>query len=392
LAAGSRQQAIGSDIDSAPAVPGRAYLESPVRIATILGSFAVLCVPLAAAQLLISSLALRTLAVGIYAVLLGTTHFVVTLGVYLNSRNLRYFASSPRNVAIYFVAPLALFSAFFAIGFFGLHDPTDATPAFLAYLFWFTVLVRGADYFHVVRQSYGVLQLFKGQTRAALPPWTRTADNFFFLSMAGLQLLTFLHGLRGGSFTFTPSPPVFILLGLAALSLAGVLAGFATAARRATAPRALWVPFTYFLFQSVSASLPVWRSELYAVSLAMHYVEYHVVMFPRLFGFSLDPDSRVDRVSAWIRRHKVAFYVLLVVVAAFAARDLVWPSVSGVVGPTRALWLMFNLLNGVFVTHYFIEAFIWKFSNPYYGQSLAPLYFPRRAFAGTNLRDTETQT
>ena len=108
-------------------VPGRAYLESPVRIATILGSFAVLCVPLAAAQLLISSLALRTLAVGIYAVLLGTTHFVVTLGVYLNSRNLRYFASSPRNVAIYFIAPLALFSAFFAIGFFGLHDPTNAS-------------------------------------------------------------------------------------------------------------------------------------------------------------------------------------------------------------------------------------------------------------------------
>ena len=123
----------------------------------------------------------------------------------------------------------------------------------------------------------------------------------------------------------------------------------------------------------------------------MHYVEYHVVMFPRLFGFPLDPDSRVDRVSAWIRRHKVAFYAVLVILAAFAARDLVWPSVSGVVGPTRALWLMFNLLNGVFVTHYFIEAFIWKFSNPYYRGELGPLYFPRATAAATGHGDAEAR-
>jgi len=87
--------------------------------------------------------------------------------------------------------------------------------------------------------------------------------------------------------------------------------------------------------------------------------------------------------------HKVVFYLLLVVLACLAARDLVWPSVSGAVGPTRALWLMFNLFNGVFVTHYFIEAFIWKFSNPYYRGSLGPLYFPRPAFTATSHGGTE---
>jgi hypothetical protein len=333
-------------------------------------------VPLAAAQLFISSLPLRTLAVGTYAVLLGTTHFVVTLAVYLNSRNLAYFAASRRNVAIYFAAPLALLGSFFAIGFFGLHDPTDATPAFLAYLFWFTVLVRGADYLHVVRQSFGVFQMFKGQAAAKLPQWMRTADNFFFLSMAGLQLLTFVHGMRSGSFTFTLSAPAGILLALAGLSLVGVLAGFAVAARGPAPAWRLSVPFAYFACQKMSACLPVWRSELYAVSLAMHYVEYHLIMFPRLFACALDPASRVDRLSGWIRRHKVAFYVVLVIAAALAARDLVWPLASGVLGPTRALWLTFNLLNGVFVTHYFIEAFIWKFSNPHYRGELGPPYFP----------------
>ena len=356
-------------------IEGRAYLQSPARIGAILGSFAVLCLPLAAAQLFIPSLAVRTAVVATYAILLGTTHFVVTLAIYLNSANLQYFASSPRNVAIYFLAPVAIFGGFFAIGFFGLHDPTGASPAFLAYLFWFTVAVRGADYFHVVRQSFGVFQLFKGQSRSRFPAWMRTADNFFFLSMAGLQLVTFVRGMRGGSFTFTLAPPAIVLMVMAGAGLTAVVAGFVLAARNAERPRAVWIPFAYFACQAASASLPVWRTELYAVSLAMHYVEYHLIIFPRLFNFPVNPESRVDRASAWVRRHKGVFYVGLVLLACLAARDLIWPAVSGVVGPRRALWLLFNLFNGVFVTHYFIEAFIWKFGNPYYRTSLGPLYF-----------------
>jgi hypothetical protein len=55
---------------------------------------------------------------------------------------------------------------------------------------------------------------------------------------------------------------------------------------------------------------------------------------------------------------------------------MLWPLVSAELGPHRALWLLFNLFNGVFVTHYFTDAFIWKFSSPYYRASLRPLYFP----------------
>jgi hypothetical protein len=36
------------------------------------------------------------------------------------------------------------------------------------------------------------------------------------------------------------------------------------------------------------------------------------------------------------------------------------------------------LCDGLFVFHYFIEAFIWKFSDPYYRQTLGPLYFGQR--------------
>jgi hypothetical protein len=108
----------------------------------------------------------------------------------------------------------------------------------------------------------------------------------------------------------------------------------------------------------------------------MHYVEYHVIIYPRLFGSPLDPQSRVDRVAGWVRRHKFVFYVALALLACFVSREL-WPAIADRAGSPGAPWLLFNLLNGIFVTHYFIEAFIWKFREPYYRQSLGPLYFPQ---------------
>ena len=46
---------------------------------------------------------------------LGVTHFVITPVLYLQSSNLRYFASSWRNRLIYFVIPIAIFAGFTCI-------------------------------------------------------------------------------------------------------------------------------------------------------------------------------------------------------------------------------------------------------------------------------------
>src|SRR4051812_10358459 len=43
---------------------------------------------------------------------LGVTHFVVTPVIYLQSSNLRYFASTWRNRLIYFAIPIAIFVGF----------------------------------------------------------------------------------------------------------------------------------------------------------------------------------------------------------------------------------------------------------------------------------------
>jgi hypothetical protein len=45
--------------------------------------------------------------------------------------------------------------------------------------------------------------------------------------------------------------------------------------------------------------------------------------------------------------------------------------------------MLITLFDGIFVFHYFLECFIWKFSDPHYRQTLGPLYFaPRPRPAG----------
>jgi hypothetical protein len=275
-----------------------------------------------------------------------------------------------------------ILATWFFLGFLGVNEARrDSSSAFLLYLFWFALLTKLADYLHVVRQSFGVLQLFKRHAAMAFPQWMRRAENAFFITLMVLQVLTYSEGLKAnniGAARFNIANPWSVAgLVIAAGLLVAILYGYAlVAASLGTKRRSLLVPFSYFMLQTASASLPVYWSVLYLASLAMHYVEYHVVMYPRVFRSSLRPHSRVDRLADWLRSHKLVFYGLL---AAFCY--LFMGNGLGQIGKsagvdTQVTWFLLNLFNGIFLTHFFVEAFVWKFHQPFYRQTLGPLYFP----------------
>ena len=103
----------------------------------------------------------------------------------------------------------------------------------------------------------------------------------------------------------------------------------------------------------------------------LHYTEYHVIMAPRIFRGAASPDRAVDRVALWLRSAAMAlFYALLAtVVILFELRNQV-PK-----GQAASTAFLVHIFDGIFLVHYFIEAFLWKFGNPYYRATLAPLYF-----------------
>src|SRR5262249_46185679 len=149
------------------------------------------------------------------------------------------------------------------------------------------------------------------------------------------------------------NPYTQLALGFAVLLFVAILAGYALMTITAASRRSLVVPFLYFLLQTASASLPIYWSPLYVASLAMHYVEYHVVMYPRVFQSAASPDRRIDRLSAWFRSHKLVFYVVL---GSFAYLFMGngFEHLSTVLPIRKQItWLLLNLFNGIFMAHFF---------------------------------------
>jgi hypothetical protein len=345
------------------------FFERPLPIALIFGSFFALFLPLWLLQWLPNFVDVLPYLALAHAVGLGTTHFFVTLAVYVSRENRAYFASSARNKLIYFAAPLLILAFFAWAEGSGLRS---RDPLLAGYLFG---ALRFADFFHVGRQSVGMLQLWKRPVGAVLPGWSRRAENVFFVGMAVMQWQTFrLGGSFAGDDLFgfaLPSGALFVLFAVIALS-------YVRAVERlgAEAGRAPWLALAYFAMQALAAAVAVYDTRFYLAALTLHYVEYHVIMAPRCFAtvpgrpLTSTPD---DRPAALLRAHPFAFYALLVaVVLVFELRN----HVDGALAPSTRYFV--HLFDGIFFVHYFIEAFLWKFGTPYYRERLGPLYFSAR--------------
>jgi hypothetical protein len=114
---------------------------------------------------------------------------------------------------------------------------------------------------------------------------------------------------------------------------------------------------------------------MYFASLAIHYVEYHVLMFPRCFHSKLNDRSLLDRAFARLRRRPPVFYA---VVAGAALVVLLCTNSSGMVEASTRYVSIIYIFDGLFVFHYFVEMLIWRFSDPFFRRTLTSLYFVPR--------------
>ncbi len=372
--------------------PPLGYFERTGPPALILAAFGLVTLPMAAVTLAAPSHAL----VWAYLWLFGMTHFVVTLTVYLQSANLRHFWGTWPRRSLFLAAPVAILVAFDLLHAFRVGA---AFPAF-ALAFWGAV--RLLDFNHFNRQSFGVYQMFKGRTGVRFPARLKRAENAAFFGLTALLFATFLAGglcplfQAGGWLTVLDlgAPPVEPVLPLDVLQGASVLAlavtagllgyaatGLVRAWRAADSPRGLGFALAYLAFQTAAALLAAVSFPLYLAALAVHYVEYHVLMAPRCFQAKLDPAWRVDRAFAVLRASRAIFYAAVVAVAGLAtAFGVVGMAAMGRVEPGSpaepfGYLLLIAVFDGLFVFHYFVEMFIWRFSDPHFRRSLAGLYF-----------------
>jgi hypothetical protein len=371
-------------LDARPAPVG--YFQRTLPIALILGAFVVFTLPLTYLALTDADSPLLLKLELAYMLGLGVTHFVITPTIYLQSSNLRHFNSSWRNRLVYFAIPVAIFVVF------DLYRALELAILLPLFDVAFRLTIRAVDFQHFSRQSFGVLQLFKARAGAKFPAWQRRAEYWFAWAVVAVLLVTYL---RGGRLDTDVHPGLIAAHWLFASILAGlgltIVAGIVVTARTADRPGRLLAPAAYFILQTGSALLAAYSTALYGIALAMHYVEYHVLMLPRCFNTPLDSRHWTDRILARLRSRRIIFYVLLLAAAlgvslltgvttsmvnAMAAMLAgIWKGYGGGTGPASSYTALLAIFDGLFVFHYFVEMFIWRFSEPYYRQTLSPLYF-----------------
>jgi hypothetical protein len=373
-------------VEDRPDTPSIGYFQRTLPVALILGAFVVFTLPLTYLALTDpDSPSLLRLEL-MYMLGLGLTHFVITPTIYLQSSNLRHFNSSWRNRLIYFAIPIGIFVVF------DLYRALELALLLPLIDVAFRLTIRAVDFQHFSRQSFGVMQLFKARAGVKFPAWQRRAEYWFAWTVVAVLLTTFL---RGGRLDTEAHPSLVAAHRVFATVLAGlgitILAGIAVTARTAERPGKLIAPASYFVLQTISALLAAYSTALYGIALAMHYVEYHVLMLPRCFNTPLDPRTWTDRVFARLRSSRIIFYVLLIVVAVGVAMFTgvatsmanamtamlagMWKGYGGGTGPRSSYTALLAIFDGLFVFHYFVEMFIWRFSEPYYRKTLSPLYF-----------------
>ena len=346
---------------------GLGYFQRSRPAAVILASFLALTLPMCILGIMYPEFVTRYYVKVIYLWLLGVTHFVITLTIYFQSSNLRYFNKSWKNRVVYFLIPIGI------LVLFDLYAALDLSIAWPVFNIIFLASIRLFENLHVCRQSYGVTQLFKRRAEQPYPSWMRGLEYYYFLAMMAMLWMTFL----AGGFNVR-NVGIVLGTGVVGAMFLALVAGHGVTWYR-TRDKGAAAPLVYLLFQSASSGLAMIDTSLYIFCLTMHYVEYHVLMAPRCFDVPLDPTSTTDRFFGLLRRNRVVFYGMIVLVAGAANFMMIstmgtyitrgwtsWPT------PTRVMLAMFN---GLFVMHYFVEAFIWKFSDPFYRKSLMPLYF-----------------
>lgn len=296
---------------------------------------------------------------------LGLGHFYITFVLYLQARNRRYFTSSSENFMIYFIIPGAFFIYTGLSRTFEFWGNTKA----LGVAAGIATIVRCLDFNHFAGQTFGVLQIVKSHSRAVFRTSQRHLERLFLLSAGVLQVET--QFISGGRIDLS-NTLVLLTASLAFVFFAGVSIRFLGALARQGSNRGIWIPFGYFLAQAsctIGAAIDI---RLYGPALAIHYVEYHLLITQRMMHAELDRNRWSDRALLLFLKKPGFLAAAAMVFSVFMYTIFTRKAGMGPIFDQLPTTLQFtyNMSNGIFFMHYFVESFVWKFKNPFYREEM----------------------
>jgi len=283
----------------------------------------------------------RPIVFFVFLALLGETHFGAT-GLFLTARENRAWIWRNRRLLVY--APLALVGAFASIGIWDLR---------------LALLVGSiASGIHVARQSIGVSRLY-GSPRNGLNEFSIYGASAGFLGVGFARFyapaLPLPPTVLEMIVVLTPLAEAALLLGIGVcLFLVGDRSGYDRRFFAALTGCAIYAPYCF-------VSDP---RDAIAIGVAMHWCQY-LALNAAVYG-------RWAIATGGMKRLALAPVVIIAYGVAMATIHPLSP-----VHLSTAKILVLLPLCGEFV-HYYIDAFIWRFSDPHIRKSVGAYIWNRR--------------
>jgi hypothetical protein len=305
-------------------------------------------------------------------ILLAETHFASTWTIYLDPENRKEYSA---HKGIYYYAPLLIMVACVLVSW---------TVSLKVVLFFGAL----ASAVHVTRQSTGIVALYRSKARQVDPRHKRWENlSLYFASGAFLTFGFIRFYLEPGGMLASLSlafPPIgsLLRLGLVALvlgalvSVANVVALEVGRARSGAALSASkLVAFAYSLFLYSPYVFATRMEHAIAMAVGVHYVQYLGIVW-LLNGNKYKLDSRSEggvsfdrRVlswlsqKVWVRLPYLLFYAGLM--AYLRQGGFRWDKFE------PASWV-YSIPIGLQIVHYHVDAYIWRFSNPFIRTTVLP--------------------
>lgn len=298
-------------------------------------------------------------------VVFAQAHFGSTWFIYFDKKNREYYRQHPFT---YYVMPLAVAAAVLSIGYVNLT--------------LLVVLISIASLYHVTKQSYGVLQLYRMKNGESSPTERQTEKlalfgwSLWFGGYGAFHLPDFRQ--------FIVPVEALVRVGLWALFIVCALLTVLMIKQFLARPKnsaqknifllaslALYSPYLY----AAVILVDIYQMEIATLtSLIAHYMQYLGIVWlvnRNKYQETTPYGGQSPILKTISRRVPLILAVILgygLLMAAFR-----W----GVPQENLVLYkILPNIVLALVAVHFYLDAFIWKFSNPYYRETVLPFIRP----------------
>jgi hypothetical protein len=293
----------------------------------------------------------------------GPFHWGPTWFAYFDKKNRTQWASQRSKQVIFFLAPplIMLFSVVGAVYCIGI-------------MFGITLLWAIQ---HLVQQNVGILLLYHNQGRGeaivnrTLEVRTQHAAAFLFSTLFVYR--TILHNPPGIVWPF-------LIAILSVWTLLVVLLYVLDLSKQMRVGAYLNVPATLFWAVSVFSLLPFAFlgnsfDQAFLIPVTVHWFQYIGLNYV-LVKYKYSPDEQIQNLPT--TPPLVLFFLTCVAFLALGVGLIVLKQ-SGLIVQGMTLSIVAGLLMGLANTHYFLDAFLWRFREKYQRETILPyLLLPRR--------------